>query len=253
MNAETLYSILIGLLQILASLPLALLADKIPPNPLMGFRVAYTMTTKRAWIRLNKLMGAVLASIGGIAIPIGILAGIGVEATFLAVADTLIVLALTEYSRIYAERELVREPGPLGQVEPVRGVGKTLEAIIASIALGTIPPAVIAAMDMWSEGLYAAAIIFLSLPVLPLYLAYLSLRRPEAYSYPWLSSREHRIIVVLSPVSVSLIVAGIEIIPAYFPSGMALLSIGAALVIVELWVVLRAYARSGGNSPRGSN
>ena len=102
MNAETLLSILIGLLQLLASLPLVLAANRIPPNPLIGFRVAYTMTTKKAWTRLNKLMGIVLASIGAIAIPIGVFVGIGAEAAFLAVADTLVVFVLTEYSRIYA-------------------------------------------------------------------------------------------------------------------------------------------------------
>ena len=246
MNAETLLGILIGLLQLLASLPLVLAADKIPPNPLIGFRVAYTMTTKRAWTRLNKLMGIVLASIGAMAIPVGGLAGIGAEAAFLAVADTLAVFALTEYSRIYAERESVKEPAPPGQAEPVSGVGKALQAAIALAALGTVPLAIVTATNMWSEGLYVAAIIFLTLPGLPLYLAYLSLRRPEAYAYPWLGIREHKAIAVLSPVSVSLTVIGIETIPICSLIGIVLLGVGVVLAMLGLWIMLRASMRHRG-------
>ncbi len=243
MSAETLLSILIGLLQLLASLPLVLAADKIPPNPLIGFRVAYTMTTRRAWTRLNKLMGIALASIGIIAILVGGLAGIGVEAAFLAIADTLAVIVLTEYSRVYAERESVKEPAPPGKAEPVSSVGKALQATIALVALGTVPLAIVIAMNIWSEGLYVAAIIFLSLPGLPLYLAYLSLRRPEAYAYPWLSSREHKAITVLFPVSVSLTVIGIEVIPTCSLMGIVLLGIGVVLAMLGLWIVLRASTR----------
>ena len=243
MNAETLLSILIGLLQLLASLPLVLAADKIPPNPLIGFRVAYTMTTKRAWTRLNKLMGIALASIGAIAMPIGVLAGTSAEAMFLAVADTSTVFALTEYSRIYAERESVKEPASLGQVEPVKGVERALKVVIVLAALGTIPPTIIVAMNTWSEGLYEAAVILLTLPGLPLYLAYLSLKRPEAYAYPWLSSREHRAITVLSPVSASLTVAGIGTMLVHILIGIALLVVGIALAIAGLWIVLSASMR----------
>ena len=246
MSTEALISILIGLLQLSASLPLVLAADKIPPNPLIGFRVAYTMTTRRAWTRLNKLMGIALASIGAIAIPIGGLAGIGAEAAFLAIADTLAAVVLTEYSRIYAERESVKEPAPPGQAEPVSSVGKALQATIALVALGTVPLAIATATNIWSEGLYVAAIIFLSLPGLPLYLAYLSLRRPEAYAYPWLSNREHKVITVLSPVSASLTVIGIEIIPACSLIGMVLLGIGIVLAMLGLWIILRASMRHRG-------
>lgn len=40
------------------------IANRIPPNPFLGFRIGYAYVSRRVWVKLNRISGIVVALIG---------------------------------------------------------------------------------------------------------------------------------------------------------------------------------------------
>ncbi|WP_187146079.1 SdpI family protein [Staphylothermus hellenicus] len=57
-------SVFIGLILIITGIILYLFAERIPRNLLFGFRIGYTLSSKKLWVKYNRLSGIVLVFIG---------------------------------------------------------------------------------------------------------------------------------------------------------------------------------------------
>ena len=243
MGIDALLEVLIGLLQVVAGLPLVLVAERIPPNPLIGLRVSYTMTSKKAWTRLNRIAGSLIAGIGVLSIVVGLVWGIWAEALLLVIGDVAASIVLLEYSRSYAEKALISEPSAEDHSEPIQGLRGWAKALVAVVASSSTLVSVIAAVKLGSAGLPGASIIYLALGAIALYTAYLSLRRPEAYAYPWLGAEEYRLLALLVPVSTALVATSAGLILFHSLVGVSVLVVGISLALLAAAIVIRAYSR----------
>ncbi|MEB3851225.1 MAG: SdpI family protein [Desulfurococcales archaeon] len=198
-------AVALGLLQAAPSAAAAALAGRLPPNPLVGLRVAYTISSPRVWRRANRIAGLAFAAIGLASIPIGLLAGPGAQAAFLAAADTAAGVALVEYSRAMLERAQLSEPPTGGGAEPPPRLGAPLAALVWAAALAAAAAAGLAAARLAIEGLPGAAVALASPGALCVYTAFLSTARPEAYVRPWLGRRGARLLAAGVPLLLSVV------------------------------------------------
>ena len=117
--------IIISLVLIVSGMLLYLLASRIPRNLLFGFRIGYTLSSRRLWVKYNRLSGLTLVLTG-------------VVVLFLSMFITnlmvfiLVILGMTIGSTIVlvymASREAERELG-FRAVEPGEVVGEKIRRI----------------------------------------------------------------------------------------------------------------------------
>ncbi len=232
----------IGLLLAMPGLALALVADRLEENPLVGFRIGYAYTSRRAWVRANRFAGAVFAFAGFASIAIGLAFGPIAQVVFLAVATPFLLIVMVAYASSIAEKTLLSEPSE--KAEPLRVEGPDRPGLVASTVLVGFMACVLAGVRLVAEGLTAAGAVVVVSAAPSLYLAYLSLSRPEAYYQPWLSPEQVRTIATLAPIaysvadlSVALFALGLEGVGAVF------LTASIATVLWILVIVVGAYNR----------
>jgi len=249
---EWLVEVLIGLSVALPGAVLAMVAESIPPNALVGFRVSYAMTSRRVWIHVNRTAGIALAVIGASAVPVGLIAGVIAEAVFLSLGVTASVIALVEYSRRLAELESLRTPPPEGPVVEVRRRAATSAAMgaAATLAVSTLAAAAPRLAGVGPAYLVTAS----SLAALAVYLCYLASMRPESFQRPWLEPSEAELVAVLVGWGLALVSAGINLAPlnggpgeASLPLVLAGLSatLAAASISTAAWLRGRSELRHG--------
>jgi len=225
----------LGLLVALPGLALAMVADRLPPNPFVGFRVGYAYTSRRAWVAANRAAGLGLAALGLAAAAVGLLAGVVAEAVFLMAASLPLLAALVSYAERAAERSLLSEPAPPGP--PAQGLpGPRCPLAAAGVPLAALAAGVVAAARLLAGGAPAAAIAAASSPLVAVYAAWLSLARPGAYYRPWLGPRGSSLLACLVPVSAGL--AALAAPLAVLVSAAA----GAAAAAASLLAALAAAA-----------
>ncbi|OWJ54949.1 hypothetical protein Pdsh_04440 [Pyrodictium delaneyi] len=196
----------------LVGLLVALAAEKLPPNPLLGFRIGYTFVSRRTWTQANRVAGLAMAALGLLATgasmidpPWGILV--------LNISLPMLLVALVEYAERLAEKQLIAEP-----LTPGEGSGEPLKPL--GLARITLPVAIIIAIVymivvLRLDRIYALQQLvnqaaFLGIHTLTLYSSYLGIRRPEAFHVPWLTLSENRRVasaIIISLLLVSAYVA----------------------------------------------
>ncbi len=253
MGAEAVLALIITLAQSVPAAFLLAVADRLEPNPLIGFRLAYTISSRRVWRRANRLAALLLLTVGVASLPIGLFAGPEWQATTLALADVVIVAALSEYSRRLLELEQIVEPAPEATPEPATGIGAVDKALILAFLAVSLVIEGLACLSLYREGLPGAAAVLAAPAALSAYTAFLSLARPEAYERPWLRSGEVRFIAVVLPVALSLLAAstGLAVMGS---AKLAVLLVAASLAAVVLVaaVSLKRYAEWASSSASSS-
>jgi hypothetical protein len=206
---------LVALAQLVPALLLVALAGRLPPNPLVGVRLGYTLSSPRVWRRANRLAGTLLALASIASLAVGLEWGLGAEASALVVGDVLGIVAVVEYSRRLLERVQVSEEAP---EEPPAGLAaeRGLPAVASGLLVAAAALLVYeASRAAASLGLPSLSTILIGLLAVDAYLAYLAIARPEAYSRPWLTPREASLaasgvvaVATLATMAVSLAVTG---------------------------------------------
>ncbi len=241
-STETVLAYLVGLAQMLPALLLAWAAERLPPNPLIGLRVAYTLSSERVWVRVNRLSGIVLAAVAATSIPIGLFWSLPVQAAFLALCDTATMLILVEYSRRVLERIQVVEPPRRGEAprEPLR-LPAPARILVALASASSIILVFNESLRLASVGFIWASLTIASLAVATAYTAFLSVVRPEAYVRRWLSLRGAKTLAIVTPLLLSAVSAMIGLAPRIpwttaILLGLAVAAILLALILVRLYV-----------------
>ncbi|BES81622.1 hypothetical protein PABY_11890 [Pyrodictium abyssi] len=232
-----------GLMLALPGLALALVADRLEQNPLIGFRVGYTFTSREAWVKANRVSGVVLAATGLAAMAVGLVWGFMACVIALVVLPLVALPLLVSYASRTAEKALIGEEQPL---EPPAGeLPRPRYPVLAAVVpiLG-LAACAMAAAGLLEEGMPAAAVVVGLEPFAALYLAYLSLARPEAYHQPWLEPGEVAWLATLVPVSAGLAsMASAALVAGYAAAGAALLALSLAHALAAAWITMRAYTQ----------
>jgi hypothetical protein len=172
----------------------------------------------------------------------GLAFGLMAQILFLAAATPLVLAAMVAYASSIAEKTLLGEPS--GEAEPLRVEGPERPGIVASSVLVGFMACLFAGVKLAAEGLAAAGAVIALSAAPSLYLAYLSLSRPEAYYQPWLSPEQVRAIATLAPIAYG--VADLSV--ALLAVGLAWAGVAAlvALLATALWIlviVVKAYGK----------
>ncbi len=259
---------------------LALLAGRVPANPILGFRVGYAYVSRRAWVKLNRVAGACLCVLGASLIPqYLLLGGAGLTVLLFGVELTALTAALILYGERVAEAELISEAAPAlpGKPVPVRGYGinplATALMLLGVLILAysaTLLPSIGGGEVAVHFGVSGEPNGFMPASQLPtLYLApvfvgglallfmFLSVRKPESFYKPWLTEREitvltHSLQVMLASVflvaslaiydTIHYNVYGAHAVPLQFliPASLAMVFAPTAIIVA---VSVKAYRR----------
>ena len=219
MGADVVVIYFVALVTLVSGASLALLAGRIPVNPILGFRVGYAYVSKRAWVKLNRVAGACLCALGALLIPEYLLLGnAGITVMIFGIEIVILTLALILYGERVAEAELISEALPENvpsKPTPVKGYGINPLAA-ALVLLGVILLAYSVTLIPKVKGEEIASHFgfsgepngFMPVSQLPtLYLApvfigclvllfmFLSIKKPESFYKPWLTEREITLLV----------------------------------------------------------
>ena len=245
-GCEAYQAVSIGLLIALPGLAMAMVADRVPPNPLIGFRVGYAYTSRRAWVAANRAAGLGLAVLGLASALVGLAGGMVAEAVFLVAASVPLLAGLVAYAERVAERSLLSEPAPPGP--PAADIpGPRCPAAAAGAPLAALALGVLAAARLLSWGLPGAALALAASPLAAVYAAWLAFARPGVYYRPWLGPEGSSLLACLVPVSAGLVSAAPAL--AVLGLGWAGLLAGAAGLAAALaaaWVAVRGFTGSRG-------
>ncbi len=204
----------VALVMLASGTLLALLAGRIPANPIFGFRIGYAYVSRGAWVKLNRLAGACLSALGASLIPQYLLLGdAGLTVLLFGVELVALTAALILYGERVAEAELISEAVPEGlpgKPVPVRGYGiNPLAAALMFLGVlvlaysATLLPSIQGGEAAVHFGISGEPNGFMPASQLPaLYLApafvgglallfmLLSVKKPESFYKPWLTERE---------------------------------------------------------------
>lgn len=240
----------IGLLVALPGLAMAMVADRVPPNPLLGFRVGYAYTSRRAWAAANRAAGLGLAALGLASALVGLAGGVVAEALFLLVASLPLLAGLVAYAERVAERSLLSEPAPPGP--PSSGIpGPRCPVAAAGVPLAALGLGVAAAARLIAEGLPLTALVVGSSPLVAVYTAWLAFTSPGAYYRPWLGPRGSSLLACLVPLSAGLatMAPGLAVLgPGW--AGLLAAAAGLAVALAAATVAVRGF--SGSRGARGA-
>lgn len=270
----------VALVVLASGAALALLAGRIPANPIFGFRIGYAYVSRRAWVKLNRVAGTCLCILGASLIPQYLLLGdAGLTVLLFGVELTALTAALILYGERVAEAELISEAVPAlpGEPVPVRGYG--INPLAAALMLlgvlilaysATLLPSIKGGEVAVHFGASGEPNGFMPASQLPmLYLApafvgglallfmFLSVRKPESFYRPWLTEREITVLtnslqVMLASVFLVISVAIYDTIhyniyeahavPLQFlvPASLAMIFVPTAILIA---VAAKAYGR----------
>lgn len=181
---EEILTPILGLSMTAAGL-LLLIAARVGPNPVIGFRIGYTMVSRRVWRRVNEVAAVVTAATGLASVPLGLYFGIKAQILFLVALSIVEVIVLTEYARRLAEKSLISEP-PVGEEALIAIRPARLAMLCAAWALAGVPLSVAAAVEAWRLGLPVLSVLLLGFQMQAIYLTYLAVKRPEALILPTL-------------------------------------------------------------------
>jgi len=270
----------VALVVLVSGALLALLAGRIPANPILGFRIGYAYVSKRAWVKLNRVAGACLCILGASLIPQYLLLGdAGTTVLLFGVELTALTAALILYGERVAEAELISEATPSipGEPVPVRGYGinplaaalMLLGVVILAYSV-TLLPSIRGGDVAVHFGVSGEPNGFMPASQLPtLYLApafigglallfmFLSVKKPESFYKPWLTEREitilvHSLQVMTASVFLVISVAIYDTIyynireahaipvPLFMPASLAMILVPTVVIIV---VAVKAYVR----------
>ncbi len=259
---------------------LALLAGRIPANPIFGFRIGYAYASKKAWVKLNRVAGVCLCILGASLIPQHLLLGdAGTTVLLFGVEITILTAALILYGERVAEAELISEAAPALPGEPIPVKGYGINPLAAALALlgamilaysATLLPSIKGGEVAIHFGASGEPNGFMPASQLPtLYLAptfvgglallfmFLSVRKPESFYKPWLTEREITIMVHSLQVMVASVFLVVSVaiydtiyyniheahaIPLQFliPASLTMVFVPTAILIA---VAVKAYGR----------
>lgn len=259
---------------------LALLAGRIPANPIFGFRIGYAYASKKAWVKLNRVAGVCLCILGASLIPQHLLLGdAGTTVLLFGVEITILTAALILYGERVAETELISEAAPALPGEPIPVKGYGINPLAAALALlgamilaysATLLPSIKGGEVAIHFGASGEPNGFMPASQLPtLYLAptfvgglallfmFLSVRKPESFYKPWLTEREITIMVHSLQVMVASVFLVVSVaiydtiyynvyeahaIPLQFliPASLTMVFVPTAILIA---VAVKAYGR----------
>ena len=242
-----LLSALLGLVIAVPSLIMALLAERTEPNPIVGFRISYAMTSREVWVKVNRAAGLAFGVLGLVLIPIGIVFGVEAEVVVMAVSTVAITVALVELSKAMSERALLRRPPVEGEAEEVIApLGAHLKLLLVAALALNLAVSATALRYVWLQGLPYVALSLSIVPALSAYFTYLSVSRPEAYAYPWVGRRGVVALAVLIPLSMDLIGLSTSLSISGWGSALLWISILLADVVVVVIVFVLLVRRYSG-------
>ena len=249
-RGEIIISIIISLIMAFTGFALAALSSKIKPGPLFGFRISYATVSRRVWSKANKLAGIAIGIVGLVTLPFGIIFGVGAQAVIMIISLTVALIFVTERTKNLAEIEIMSRPlstksvsQKILKIKPLRPYLKILILLLLIISLVT---SIWSFLTLLNEGLSTLSFFMISLWSLPAYLGYLSLKRPEAYSLPWIRPGDDMLLAVVTPsclslmsIGTSLAIVKLKILGLY----ITLISV-AILVITAMVVLIRSKLRA---------
>ncbi len=187
---------------------LYLLAERLPMNPFVGFRIGYAYISRKLWVKLNKEAGLVLAVIGAFLMPASLILEPLASIMLLLALLVGATIVLVERASRLAEKELLsappREAAPGARITPVPPSIGHVAALVAAVvftigglaAYYPMLPDNVAVHFTWSgvpdsyapKASIPALVLtpFLVLLVLTAFFFILGYRKPEAFYKPWL-------------------------------------------------------------------
>jgi hypothetical protein len=258
---------------------LYLIAEKLPPNPFVGFRVGYSYVSKDVWVKVTKVSALALVALGGAGGVVGYLWGDLSAAVCTMLGVLVIVIALIPYAERLAEKELIKKPSEktgthagIPRVPPNLALTLlTLASSVGSIAYLLLnyphmPDRIATHFGLTlnpdsfgpkSEAVIANASGVSIITLVTLLIYYLGWKKPEALYKPWFDLITFRKIVnalyillasvtmmaslgVVAVVQYSLTQAP-DLLLKYSFYGLLALSLGMTLYILNLNI--KAYGR----------
>jgi len=252
-EGEIIISIIISLIMISTGFTIAILSDKIKPGPLFGFRISYATVSRKVWVRTNRIAGIAIGVVGAISLPFGILWGLGIQSVVMTISLIAAIAIVTELSKRFAEVEMFSEPAELAKLPEkaleIKPLSLSQKWLILSFLLLSLFSSVWSSLRLLNEGLQTLSAFMLALWSAPAYLGYLSLRRPEAYSLPWIKPGDDKLLALSAPICLSLISIGISLMMTRFELlGLytTLVSIASLTIIAALILIRSSLRRSKG-------
>ncbi len=241
MGGSWLAPVIIGVALSLIGFGLLWVAEELEPGPLVGFRISYVTVSRRVWRRVNRLFGLIAGFGSLIVIPLGIFWGLGVQLTSYTAIIVFGIVFTVEYSRVLAERELIRESGELGEAELIEPLGLVYRVALVSILILDIILYVYASIIISREGLLDLIPVSAIILVPGLYLTYLSLARIEAFALPWIGGR-YKVFAFLTTLSVLVVDASLALILIRMVIyGLLLIILSLIILIYPIVVSLQGY------------
>ncbi len=115
---------------------LYLIANKIPPNPFLGFRIGYAYVSRSVWVKLNRIAGLIFTLVGLLTIVESFFINYEVVLLLLPIQLIVATILLVEYAERIAERELIKIPeGKEEKLEPIKPFYPHILHIIVPIAM----------------------------------------------------------------------------------------------------------------------
>ncbi|MEB3860736.1 MAG: hypothetical protein GSR84_00770 [Desulfurococcales archaeon] len=203
MQGEVGASLVLALALALPGLAAVLAGDPRSGHP-KAPSLAYMHVSKRVRARASRALGTVLI-LGGLAsLAPGLLYGVEAQAGFIAVYVVASIPLITGYTRRLAELESLSLP-PEGEPRPIPRLGTAGAALVVGSAVASLFLAVLAFIELHRIQASTVGIAILAVSMVPAYIAYLSLARPEAYASPGLGDDMVRLLQAASPVTASLL------------------------------------------------
>ena len=250
-EGEIIISIIISLIMISTGFTIAILSGKIKPGPLFGFRISYATVSRKVWVKTNRIAGIAIGIVGIISLPFGIIWGIGVQSVVMTISLIVAVAVVTELSKKFAEMEMFSEPTelpkPSERTLAIKSLNLSQKLLILSFLSLSLFASIWSSLRLLNEGLPTLSAFMLALWSSPAYLGYLSLRRPEAYSLPWIKPGDDKLLALSAPLCLSLISIGISLTTTKFGFlglYITLASIAALTIIVVVILVRSSFKRN---------
>jgi len=116
------------------------IANRIPPNPFLGFRIGYAYVSRRVWVKLNRISGIVVALIGVLVLVESLFFGKVLALLLMPAQLVVATVILVECAERLAEKELINIPGGREtEIKPIQPFKPNiLHIIIPLVMLGVL-------------------------------------------------------------------------------------------------------------------
>ncbi len=210
MQGDWMINLIVSMITLVPGAVLLMFAGRLEYSPFAGLNPAYVTVSRRVAARINRLLGTILV-LGSLAsLGVGLMYGVTIQVSILVIHVITAFIAVTEYSRRLAEIESLVLP-PEGEPRPVPSLGLYGKLLVLASSITSLALAIASVRVLYGLDAVGIGVVMVSINMLPLYLAFLSIRRPEAYALPHLKESVVKVLIVSIPVSVSLIMASISL------------------------------------------